>query len=826
VSAYLILLEKVLLRLKEHNVRLNLNKCTFMAKCVRFCGKEYSQEGICYDHERVKTLLATPVPIKAVDLGTFLNSLNWNRDAIPRFAEVSSSLYELMEMVYAAAGARTKESIRRVTLTSRWTQQHSISFHMLKQLLATEVQRDYPRDGWSLFLFCDASDLFWAGCLMQAPPVKEGEDEDKMELETRSFRVLSFTSGKFKGAATRWDTQSKEAFAILASLQKLRPLLVATVTLVSDHANLKWILQAPEPSLKKVTQARILRMRETLGNYQYKIRWHKGSTIPFVDFYTRGGVAEEDVDNSLLGGFANDVGVNSDGSRKQVAALFISSASSDDFVYPTMEEFYRIDENLVKEELGLMQSLRQREDGCWEWQGKVYPPTLELRQRLLTALHSGIGGHLSAARMMLLLRERYAWPGMGKNVQQFCGNCFHCISSRDGDRERRPFGEVIKGDTPNQVIQIDHLFMDKKSISGMTQLLVITDTFSDYTVLYAVRGTTAKETTEKLVHYFSLFGVPQYVATDSGAAFLSELLRSTLEALKVEKHVVTPYLHTGLSIVERANKTTLSLFKRIMSELRVPPGEWDSLIGVVQQALNAQPREGLAGYSPAELFLGHQTKVETIFIDHFANLKKWNAEHDKFIHIIEDYVKQRDNRMKEAIAEVAECRSKKRHANDEQHKGHQLDSTIRGLVLKRSRATGKLNPRWTGPYIIDKLDDKGFKATIRSMDGNLQEVHVAHLRNFTVERGNLSEELLREQAGYMDEGFMVEDVLEIADDGEGGFVVLIKWEGYSDTANTWEPVQSIYHAAEEKIKSVMENMDNAKEKKRLIRFIKNLGGDM
>jgi hypothetical protein len=548
VEKYLELLENVLCSLRDHNVRLNLRKCTLMARKVTFCGKQYSEMGIRYDPDRVKTLLDTPIPSKGADLVAFLNSCNWNRDSLPRYSEVTAPLYDLLEKLYQGAGVRTKQALQRVHLSTLWQEEHKIAFHALKQLLAGEILRDFPRDSWDLYLFTDASESHWSGVLMQAPPLEQAQE---IPLKDRKFRILSFVSGAFKKAALRWDTQSKESYAILASLNKVKALLVSCVNIVTDHANLKWILQTSEPSLKKATQSRILRMRETLGQYEYKIHWIAGSVIPFVDFYSRAGVKIDEESVGLRGGFALEKGEGEEGEEiKQVSALYISSASSDDFEYPVSEEFFKVDNELMQKEFGALENIKPRDDGHWEWKGKIYPPNAQVRHKLLMATHSGIGGHVSLPKMMMLLRAHYEWPGMAREAMRFVEGCAHCITSRDGNVEKRPFGEILRGVRPNQMIQFDHLYMEGKAQAKHTQLLVVVDSFSDFTVLFPSKGTTAAETAEHLSKYISLFGVPEYIASDSGAGFLSETIKGMLKRLKVEHHVVTPYHHTGLSLAE------------------------------------------------------------------------------------------------------------------------------------------------------------------------------------------------------------------------------------------------------------------------------------
>ena len=208
VTRHVHFLWRVLIRLRDARLRLNLKKCVFLASKVVHVGRTYSAAGMGLDPERVQVLLNTPIPTNGADLMYFLNSINWNRTCIPAYSELAAPLYSLLQRVMETTGSRKKTKAGRIRLDDAWLPEHTTAFTQLKQVLASSVLLDFPRQDHCAFLFSDASDGHHASVLMHCPIV-----DLALPLGERAFRPLAFTSGSFTQSSANWDIQSKEAFA-------------------------------------------------------------------------------------------------------------------------------------------------------------------------------------------------------------------------------------------------------------------------------------------------------------------------------------------------------------------------------------------------------------------------------------------------------------------------------------------------------------------------------------------------------------------------------------------------------------------------------------
>ena len=65
-------LEMVLKRLREHGLKLKLEKCTFLRRRVTYLGHEVSGAGIAPDPQKIAVVQEWPVPQTVKELRTFL----------------------------------------------------------------------------------------------------------------------------------------------------------------------------------------------------------------------------------------------------------------------------------------------------------------------------------------------------------------------------------------------------------------------------------------------------------------------------------------------------------------------------------------------------------------------------------------------------------------------------------------------------------------------------------------------------------------------------------------------------------------------------------
>lgn len=117
----------LLTRCREHNLRLNLKKCTFLQTEVRYLGHILTTQGLRIDPERVQAILEIPEPKTSKQLQVFLGTVNFVQRFIPNMSVLTEPLRELLRKDNAWV----------------WTEKQQASFEALRQILITAPVLSY-----------------------------------------------------------------------------------------------------------------------------------------------------------------------------------------------------------------------------------------------------------------------------------------------------------------------------------------------------------------------------------------------------------------------------------------------------------------------------------------------------------------------------------------------------------------------------------------------------------------------------------------------------------------------------------------------------------
>ena len=243
-------------------------------------------------------------------------------------------------------------------------------------------------------------------------------------------------------------------------------------------------------------------------------------------------------------------------------------------------------------------------------------------------------------------------------------------------------------------------------------ILVCVDQFTKWMECYALPHTKAELLATALVDEFiSRLGAPRYIHTDQGKNVDSNISRAVCDLLGVAKTRTTPYHPSGNGQVERYNKTLLQMVRCYLAPKVAPTAKpevrarWDVNLHLLSGALRAVPNR-ITGYSPNMMMLGREVALpQDIVFD--LPLPEGRKEPPEYV---------RD--LRERLAEVhryAWENLKQNQAIQKQYydrKNHQIVYDTGDLVYKRNRTskkgqTPKLQPVWTGPYIVEKSRPPG-----------------------------------------------------------------------------------------------------------------------
>lgn len=225
-----------------------------------------------------------------------------------------------------------------------------------------------------------------------------------------------------------------------------------------------------------------------------------------------------------------------------------------------------------------------------------------LRAVALRGLHNDVG-HLGRDKTLELVRERYYWPRMATDVEEWVRNCMRCKVSK-GTGTREPLVSIVTTQ-PLELVCLDYLTLEM-SKGGYENVLVITDHFTRYALAIPTRNQSARTTAEAFVNGFAVhYGLPLRIHTDQGRNFESKLIREMCAVLGIEKSHTTPYHPMGNGMTEKFNSTLISMLKTLEGEEK---GNWKAHIAPLVHAYNAT-RHASTKHSPFFLMFGRQPRL-------------------------------------------------------------------------------------------------------------------------------------------------------------------------------------------------------------------------
>ncbi|XP_067685776.1 uncharacterized protein [Haliotis asinina] len=226
------------------------------------------------------------------------------------------------------------------------------------------------------------------------------------------------------------------------------------------------------------------------------------------------------------------------------------------------------------------------------------------RTEILSLAHESLfAGHLGRTKTYDRLSSDFFWPGMYKDVEDYCSSCHVCQVAGKPNQLIPPAPlKVVPavGEAFSKVL-IDIVGPLPKTSQGNQYLLTIMCLNTRFPEAIPLRKVTAAVVTKALIKYFTMTGLPNEIQSDQGSNFMSNLFRQVMLLLEIHQVRSSAYHPESQGALERFHQTLKSMLRCFCLEHE---RDWDVGLPYVLFAARDSRQESL-GFSPFELVYGH-----------------------------------------------------------------------------------------------------------------------------------------------------------------------------------------------------------------------------
>lgn len=243
-----------------------------------------------------------------------------------------------------------------------------------------------------------------------------------------------------------------------------------------------------------------------------------------------------------------------------------------------------------------------------EWSAvyQVVVPAV-FRPLVLSLAHDDLwSGHMGINKTYHRVLQHYFWPGLKRDVVQYCRTCHTCqvVGKPNQTISPAPLKPIPAVGEPFDHIIIDCVGPLPRTKSGYQFLLTLMCSSTRFPEAIPLRTINATAVTKAFVKFFTTFGLPRTVQTDQGTNFKSKVFQMALKTLGVSHITSTPYHPESQGALERFHQSMKSMLRKHCFQ---STRNWDESIPFILFAAREAVQESL-GFSPAELVFGHKVR--------------------------------------------------------------------------------------------------------------------------------------------------------------------------------------------------------------------------
>lgn len=358
-----------------------------------------------------------------------------------------------------------------------------------------------------------------------------------------------------------------------------------------------------------------------------------------------------------------------------------------------------------------------------------------MRASVMQAYHNDeLVGHFNHKKTAYLVRQKYYWPTMHKDIHKYCKTCEICQKNKHMVHKNIAKLQTIQVKGPFNRVGVDCVGPLTLTESGNKHIVVFIDYFTKYIEAFAVPDITALTIAKLFVQKIVCrHGAPTILQSDRGTDFTSKLMHEISKLMNTKQLHTTAYHPMCNGEVERANQT---LIIRIRMYVNAGHTDWDVHLPFSVFATNINQNESTK-YSPFELIYGRKPMLP---IDAVLN-------YEKPVYLIDtiDYADQVKMHFTTALTIIQKTISdaQKKYSKSYDKKATDTTYKVGDMILKDVRygkrgLTAKLLPTFEGPYEV--IDVKYPNIIVKHVEkpNVIETLHLNRTRKFNTTVPNLT----------------------------------------------------------------------------------------
>lgn len=705
-------LDLVFQRLRKAKLTLKPSKCKFAAPEVLYLGHIITRQGVKVDPNKTSAVDSFPKPKTQKELRSFLGLCNYYRRFVLDYAKIAAPLNTLL-----------KKDTRWL-----WSDKCEVAFQTLKQNLVSAPILAYPNMSETFVLTTDASVTALGYILSQTINGKE--------------HPIAYGGRATRKAEKNYSITDLECLAVLEGINAYRPYLAHRhFDVYTDHSALTSLKKMKDP------KGRAARWSLTLQGYQFTVHHRPGIKNQNADALSRRQYTEQtdtNEDDSLPAIFSIDpaISVQPPGPTHPTETaeewaelhlqyeedpvqqntvftinpvLDIKAEQAACPIFMPMVEYLSTgtlpnDKNKAKQisveanqyvlsEEGILYHLYEPRSKNGHVVIRQLAVPMSMRDQIMHDHHGELmgAGHQGFDRTYSLIRQKYYWPRMYKELQAYIKSCDSC------QKAKGPHQQTTPPLTPMPIESKFHRWhMDILELAttkqGYRYVLLMVDSLTRWMEAIPLKTQEASEVASVIYRdLICRYGAPRVLVSDRGRNFLSKIVKVLCDLYKVKRHHTTAYHPQTNSCCERVNRTLGQALRAFCNKQE----EWVTKLPGILMALRRTPCDRSTKHSPFLLTFGQEmlAPIDTTLLTEQTHPRSVQEYLDALVTTLADA-----EHFAKENCEISQKSYKKDHDKSVNNPQFKVGDRVLLNTPKVPRGKSKkLHRKWEGPYFITDL---------------------------------------------------------------------------------------------------------------------------